>query len=113
MQYQIWSEVYVNGMHTDLDNPPSSSLFKRAGSDTPSTKLKQSDSTSPEMVQCACQVSPVIIAAFTQKSITSGSSPARVIENVQSATGTLKISSLKVCLVKRIMSMKNMLYWSY
>ena len=78
-------------MHTDLDNHPSSSMFKRVGSDTPSTKKKQSDSTSPEMAQvlthAVSQVSSAIVAAFTPKSITpstsggTGSSPARVIEN--------------------------------
>ena len=36
MQYRIWSEVYANGMHTDLDNPPNNSMFKRAGPSTPS-----------------------------------------------------------------------------
>ena len=28
MQYRIWSEMVANGMHTDLDNPPVSSMFK-------------------------------------------------------------------------------------
>lgn len=89
MQYRIWSEMYANGMHTDLENPPNNSMFKRAGSSTPSTKKKQSDSTSPEMAQAltqaASQVSSAIVAAFSPKSNTlstsSGISPAKVIEN--------------------------------
>ena len=50
-RYRIWSEVYANGMHTDLDNPPNNSMFKRAGSNTPNIKKKQSETTSPEMAQ--------------------------------------------------------------
>ena len=37
MQYRIWSEMC---MHTELDNPPSNSMFKKAGPATPSTKKK-------------------------------------------------------------------------
>ena len=79
---------------TDLDNPPNNSMFKRAGSNTPSTKKKQSDSASPEMVQAltqaATQVSSAIAAAFTPQSTSStfsapttsiGISPAKIIEN--------------------------------
>ena len=92
MQYRIWSELHVNGMHTDLDKPPNNSMFKRAGSNTPSTKKKQSDSSSPEMAQAltqaATQVSSAIVAAFTPQSVSSGPStsqtgisPAKIIEN--------------------------------
>ena len=53
MQYRIWSELHVNGMHTDLDKPPNNSMFKKAGGSTPSTKSKQSgsESISPEVAQ--------------------------------------------------------------
>ena len=91
MQYRIWSELHANGMHTDLDTPPSNSMFKRAGSSTPTTNKKQTDSTSPEMAealtQAATQVSSAIVAAFTPRSTipstSSGTSasPAKVIEN--------------------------------
>lgn len=88
MQYRIWSEVYANGMHTDLENPPINSMFKKAGSSMPSTK-KSRDSSSPEMAealtQAASQVSSAIVAALTPKSSNSststGISPAKVIEN--------------------------------
>lgn len=92
MQYRIWSELHANGMHTDLDKPPNNSMFKKAGSSTPSAKKKQSDSTSPEMAQAltqaATQVSSAIVAAFTPRSVPSGPStsqtgisPAKIIEN--------------------------------
>ena len=55
IQYRIWSALYANGMHTDLDKPPNNSMFKKAGSNTPSAKKKQSDSTSPEMAQALTQ----------------------------------------------------------
>ena len=87
MQYRIWSEVYANGMHTDLDNPPNNSMFNLSGSNTPSTK-KRSNSTSPEVAQAlsqaATQVSSAIVAAFTPKASTTncsgGMSPAKIFE---------------------------------
>ena len=93
--YRIWSELHVNGMHTDLDKPPNNSMFKRAGSSTPTTtKNKQSgsESVSPEvaqaLTQAATQVSSAIVTAFTPQSASSGrstsqtgNSPAKVIEN--------------------------------
>ena len=93
MQYRIWSELHANGMHTDLDKPPNNSMFKRAGANTPSTKKKQSDSTSPKMAQAltqaATQVSSAIVAAFTPQSAavpsgpstSQGISPAKIIDN--------------------------------
>lgn len=86
MQYRIWSEMYANGMHTDLDSPPTNSMFKRAGSGTPISKKKND---SPEMAQAlthaATQVSSAITAALTPKSSASSSStgvsPARAIES--------------------------------
>ena len=90
MQYRIWSEVYANGMHTDLDNPPNNLMFKRAGSNTPSIKKKQTECASPEMAQAltqaASQVSSAIVAAITPKSTapcaSTGLSPAKQIENI-------------------------------
>ena len=91
MQCWIWSEMHVNGMHTDLDKPPYNSMFKKAESTTPSTK-KHSDSFSPEMAQAltqaATQVSSAIVTAFTPQSVSSGPStsqtgisPAKIIQN--------------------------------
>lgn len=89
MQYRIWSEMYANGMHTDLDSPPTNSMFKRAGPVTPSSK-KKADSSSPEMAhaltQAACQVSAAITAAYSPKptpisELSTRSSPAKVIDN--------------------------------
>ena len=92
MQYCIWSELHANGMHTDLDKPPNNSMLKRAGSNTPSTNKKQSDSTNPEMAQALTQtdnqVSSAIVTAFTPQSTSNcpstsqtGISAAKVIEN--------------------------------
>ena len=78
----------------DLDKPPNNSMFKRAGANIPSTKKKQSDSTSPEMAQAltqaATQVSSAIVAAFIPQSAAvssgpstsqTGISPAKIINN--------------------------------
>ena len=84
------AEVYVNGMHTDLDSPPNSSMhmFKRAGSNTPSVRKKHLESTSPEMAQAlaeaASQVSAIvrgITLHSTTASTSTGASPAKQIQN--------------------------------
>ena len=67
MQYRIWSKLHANGMHTDLDKPPNNSTFKRAGANTPSTKKKRSDSTSPEMAQALTQAATQVSSAIVAK----------------------------------------------
>ena len=43
MQYRIWSEMKVSGIHTSLDEPPTNSMFKRAGKNaSESSKTKES-----------------------------------------------------------------------
>ena len=70
-------------MHTDLDKPPNNSLFKRAGANTPSTKNKQSDSTSPEMAQALTQAATQVSSAIvTSQSVSSGPSTSQP-ESVQ------------------------------
>ena len=83
MQCRIWSEMYANGMHTDLDTPPTTSMFKRAGSSTPTSKKK--DDSSPKMAQALTQAASAIATALTPKSTnlasSTGISPAKVIDN--------------------------------
>ena len=31
MQCRVWAEMYIGGVHTSLDNPPTSTMFNRAG----------------------------------------------------------------------------------
>ncbi len=58
MQYRVWAEMIVGGVHTSTDNSPTSTMFIRAGGGT----KKKSD--------------------LPYNSITgSGNSPAKTIEN--------------------------------
>ena len=31
MQYRVWSEMYIGGVHSSLDEPPTTTMFLRAG----------------------------------------------------------------------------------
>ena len=31
MQYPVWAVMYIGGVHPSLDNPPTSTVFNRAG----------------------------------------------------------------------------------
>ena len=92
MQYHMWAEMKCSGTYSDLENPPAHSMFKRAGTTTPSTTpstKKNVDSSGPEMAQAltqaASQVSAAIVAACPRPKEcaqpSNFSSPAKVIEN--------------------------------
>ena len=73
MQYRIWSEMVANGMHTDLDNPPVSSMFKRAGSSP------QSSSSRPDVAKAFTSSIAAVLSA--QKSNNQDGSPLKKIES--------------------------------
>ena len=76
MQYRIWSEMVANGMHTDLDNPPVSSMFKRAGSSP------QSSSSRPDVAKAFTDAASSIAAVLSaQKSNNQDGSPLKKIES--------------------------------
>ena len=40
MQYRVWAEVYLGGVHPSLDSPPTSTMFNRAGGGGGSVKRR-------------------------------------------------------------------------
>ena len=82
MQYQIWAEMYIGGVHSSLEEPPTSTMFVRAGSGT--TKKKTSpnrdDSFTQAITQIASALSPTA-GAPTSSGHTLRTSPAKLIDN--------------------------------
>ena len=65
MQYRVWAEMHVGGVHNSTDNPPNTTMFVRAGGTM----------QYPKKITTGQVVSP-------QSSINSTvSSPAKLIEN--------------------------------
>ena len=71
MQYRIWAEMFVGGVHPSLDEPPKSTMFLRAGG---GSAPKKRESVAEAVSQIAVALSPKV-------SSSTGSSPAKVIEN--------------------------------
>ena len=62
MQIRIWAEMIVSELHSSLENPPTSTMFVRAG-DGNSSK-KKSDSN-PTLTEAVTQATTVLSAALT------------------------------------------------
>ena len=75
MQYRIWAEMYVGGVHPSLDQAPKSTMFIRAGG---GSAPKKRDSVADAVSQIAVALSPKVSSNGGDG--TSGS-PAKVIEN--------------------------------
>lgn len=77
MQLRIWSEMIQSGMHKSYKDPPTSSMFQRAGgNDTP----KRKSATVADIAAHAA--TQAIASTLTQKAGCSpGTSPGRIIEN--------------------------------
>ena len=81
MQLRIWSEMVAGEIHSSLDEPPSTSMFARAGN-TPVKKKDQSGS-----INALTEIATAIASAFSPSSTNQspimsgkGSSPAKLIE---------------------------------
>ena len=53
MQYCIWAEMINGGLHADLDNPPNTSMFVRAGNPSVSAQARKSSSVSQVLTEAA------------------------------------------------------------
>ena len=76
MQYRIWSEMKASGLHTSLADPPSTSMFARAGGNTGSSsgsKKSNSDTVSLVLNQ--------LTSALKPPAASKSDSPGKVIEN--------------------------------
>ena len=78
MQYRIWGEMIGGDLHSSLETPPNTSMFIRAGGNTPSRR-KSDNSVAQALTIIADQFSPSV----SQSKPTGGSatSPAKMIEN--------------------------------
>ena len=76
MQYRIWGEMVVGNLHSSIEEPPSTSMFMRAGGSTP--KRKSGQSVNEALAFVADQISSVLSPS---SSSVGGGSPAKVIDN--------------------------------
>lgn len=84
MQIRIWSELIIGGLHSSLDDPPTSSMFIRAGKSN-NTSVKNKDTN---MTEAFTQAAVAISSALSPRSSTpsmsvlnTGTSPAKLIES--------------------------------
>ena len=83
MQLRIWSESIVGGIHSSLEEAPTSSMFAKAGKGP--TKKKEQTSMSEALTQTALAISTVFSPRAPLPSSSSiqhlGTSPAKEIES--------------------------------
>lgn len=77
MQYTIWAEMIHGGIHASQSEPPTSSMFLRAGGATP-TKKNPNDAITQAITQIASVLSPT--SGPSPRSGGQGASPAKVID---------------------------------
>lgn len=81
MQYRIWCEMIVGGLHTSVDDPPTSSMFVRAGKNDSSGKKKGESSAMAEaLTQAAVAISTALSPQSNAPNPTRAS-PAKLIES--------------------------------
>ena len=80
MQYRVWAEMYLGGVHPSLDSAPTSTMFNPAGGGGGSVKRRMGHTGASEVVStigdltCALSRSPRLIPSSSGS--TSVSSPA-------------------------------------
>ena len=82
MQYWIWCEMIVGGLHASVDDPPTSSMFARAGKNDKSGKKGKSSGTMAEaLTQAAVALSTALSPPPRHSTTQAGTSPAKLIES--------------------------------
>lgn len=79
MQYRIWAETVNGGMHKSTTEPPSSSMFSRAGgvSTSGNKRSASNDAVSEAITQITSALTPRLVSLPPSKS----NSPAKTIDN--------------------------------
>ena len=96
MQLRIWSEMLVGEIHSSLDEPPSTSMFARAGNVSTTTKKDQC-ATSQALTEAATVIATALPANQGTTSCGRGSSPAKLIEGCSKCYKQLsELNNLKV-----------------
>lgn len=80
MQFRIWSEMHVGGIHSSLEDPPTSSMFVRAGTG------KKKDEGNMSMAEALTQAAVAISSTLSPRSSLpssqpTGTSPAKLIDS--------------------------------
>lgn len=84
MQIRIWAEMIASGLHCSEDDPPSTTMFLRAGGSTPHKKKDQTpvaQALTDVATAFASALSPRVATSSMIPSMGSTSSPAKVIES--------------------------------
>ena len=81
MQLRIWAEMYIGGYHKSLDDPPTTSMFSRAGSGDSQKRKTSQESVVETVTQEAKQISSALSPPPQSMSSSVGTSPARAIES--------------------------------
>ena len=77
MQYRVWAEMYLGGVHPSLDTPPTSTMFNRAGGGG-SVKRKVGQEVISAISDLTSALTPKLIPSSSGSST---SSPAKIIDN--------------------------------
>lgn len=79
MQYRIWSEMVVGGVHTSLDTAPTNPLFLRAGGAYPKKSPSATEALTKAVVDIASALTPRSVPTTTSQAHVVNS-PAKVID---------------------------------
>ena len=81
MQYRVWSEMYVGGIHSSLNEPPTTTMFLRAGGVAPSKKKSDPVSEALTHLASAITVGPGLARSGPSSANQAKNNPAKTIEN--------------------------------
>ena len=80
MQYRIWAEMTVSGLHKSYDSAPTNPIFLRAGGDYPRKKLPSGNDTLTQAITAIASAISPRPSPVPASSIQSFGSPSKVIE---------------------------------
>ena len=81
MQYRVWSEMYVGGIHSSLNEAPTTTMFLRAGGVALSKKKSDPVSEALTHLASAITVGPGLARSGPSSVNQAKNSPAKTIEN--------------------------------
>ena len=79
MQYRVWIEMYLGGIHPSLDTPPTSSMYNRAGGGSMKRKTGHTSEVVSAIGDLTSALSPRLIPSSSGN--TTVNSPAKIIDN--------------------------------
>ena len=89
MQYRIWSEMIVGGVHTSLDIAPTNPLFLRAGGTYPKKSPSATEALTKAVVDIASALTPrPVTTTVTTSQAHAVNSPAKLFMVDQNATAS-------------------------